>query len=247
MPLRPERLTADRAELLRRVWGYGVAGVLILAIVPYPLMAVFGGDDQMHRVHDTVGAVHYLVWWGVPMLWWTHRRRDAGLWFVGLASAIAIAASAVASGDLVGSGSWAPLLTMIPLVPSRSEWKPERVDLGLVPVTLVLAAMAWRLGPDLVRVQDVAASDPHGVRYHYGGMAAAYIAAALVAVVAVLRPSRSVRGLLSGGCLAIGVFCLLWPTADSSLPSAEAWVYLSCGMVVLVGVAYDAARARSAP
>lgn len=238
--------SGERLELLRRLWGYGVSGVLILAIVPYPLMAVFGGDHQMHRVHDTVGAVHYLLWWGAPVLWWSHRRRDPDLWIVAFVCAGAIAGSAIASGDLVGSGSWAPLLTVLPLLPGREQWRGWRIDVGLLAVAAVLVAMAARLAPDLVHVQDVAASDPHGARYHYGGMAAAYLSAGLVAIVAVVRPGRAVRWLLGVGCLAIGGFCLLWPAGDSSLPAAEAWVYLSCGAVVLVSAAYDASRARSA-
>ena len=231
---------------LRRVWGYGISGVLIAVILPYPLMAIVGGDDQVHRVHDTAGAVQYLLWWGVPIAVWTHRRLDSGTWLLALASALAIAGAAVPTGDLVTAGSWAPLATMLVLVPGREEWSRWWFDAGLVPVTLVLAAMAWRLVPGLVDTQDVAAADVHGARYHYGGMAAAYAAAAAGSVVALVSPSRLVRWLLAAGCVVIGVSCLVWPTSVSALPTAEAWVYLSCGAVVFVGAAYDAARARSA-
>lgn len=231
---------------LRRVWGYGISAVLMAVIIPYPLMAMFGGDDQVHRVHDTAGAVQYLLWWGVPIAVWAHRRADPGLWILAFMSALAIAGTAVPSADLIAAGSWAPLATMLVIAPGWREMPRWTIDAGLLPVTLVLCGMAWRLAPGLVETQDIAATDVHGARYHYGGMAAAYAAAAGAALAALVVPGRLIRWLLGSGCIVIGLSCLVWPSSVSSLPDAEALVYVSCGTVVLVGVAYDAIRARSA-
>jgi len=234
------------ASTLRRLWGYGISGVLMAAIIPYPLMALFGGDDQVHRVHDTAGAVQYLAWWGVPIAVWAHRRADSAQWLLALASALAIAGAAIPSGDLIGAGSWAPLATMLVLAPRWREMPRWTFDLGLLPIVVVLCAMAWRLAPGLVDTQGVAAADVHGARYHYGGMAAAYVAAAGVGIVTLVVTSRFARWLLGVGCAIIGLSCLAWPDSVSSLPTAEAWVYASCGAVVLAGAAYDALRARAA-
>lgn len=225
--------------VLRKVWGLGVAGVLIVAVAPYPVRGVLGGDGEaMHRIHDTVGAIHYLLWWAVPVLVWTMRRADppAGVvaaWWMALASAVAMVVTSIPSGDLFSSASWLPLVTLVPLLPARGWWRPRRPDPVLLIAGAVLAAWAWRLAPDLVRAQDVAGGDPHGARFHYGGMAAVYVAAALCTFAAAVGPRHRPTVLLAGaGTVLIGAAGLVWPVYDSALMTAEAWRYVVAGAVI---------------
>ena len=85
-------------------------------------------------------------------------------WWMALASAVAMVVTSIPSGDLFSSASWLPLVTLVPLLPARGWWRPRRPDPVLLIAGAVLAAWAWRLAPDLVRAQDVAGGDPHGVR-----------------------------------------------------------------------------------
>lgn len=231
--------------MLRRIWGLGIAGVVILAVTPYPVRAFIDDGEVLHRVHDTVGAVHYLLLWAVPVLVWTVQRAHLAAWNLAVASAFAMVVTSVPSGDLLSSLSILPLITLVPLWPERGWWGSVRrgcftvrrrwPDPLLGFVTVVLAVLAWRLAPDLVRLQDVSGADPHGARFHYGGMAAVYVAlAACTAVIAFDRSSRSMVVLVGLSSALVGLLCLVWPNYDSSLPETESWIFVACGAAIAV-------------
>jgi hypothetical protein len=139
------------------------------------------------------------------------------------------------SGDLFSSASWLPLVTLLPLVPSTGWWRPCRPDPLLAGAAVLLGVLAWRLAPDLVHVQDVAGSDPHGARFHYGGMAAVYVASACGAAVAAVFPrDRAVLLLLGAGTTFIGAASWWWPQYDSALRGPERWWYVGVGAVIVV-------------
>lgn len=231
--------------MVRRLWGLGIGVVVILAVAPYPVRAFFDDREVLHRVHDTVGSVHYLLLWAVPVLVWTVRRAHLAAWNLAVASALAMVVTSLPSGDLFSSLSVLPLVTLVPLWPDRGWWDSARhgcltvrrrwPDPLLGAVTVVLAVLAVRLAPDLVHVQDVAGTDPHGARFHYGGMAAVYTALALcAAVVAFDRSSRALVALVGVSAAVVGFLCLLWPNYDSSLPATESWLYVACGTAVVL-------------
>lgn len=222
--------------MLQRLWGVGIAAVLVVAVVPYPVLGVVADDEVIHRIHNTVGAVHYLLLWAPAVVVWTWRRRDRAAWNVAVASAVAMCVTSAPSGDLVASMSILPLVTLAPLRPDRAciVFRRPRLDLLLLGPTAVLSVLALRLAPDLVRVQDVAGGDLHGVRFHYGGMAAVYVALALCTlVVAVGTWSPAMARWIGVSSVLVGVLCLIWPRYDSALPTAESWWYVGCGAAVL--------------
>jgi len=224
-------------RFLQTWWGYGIAAVLVVAVAPYPVLGVVADDEIIHRIHNTVGAVHYLLLWAPAVVVWTRLRRDRGAWNVAVASAVAMCITSAPSGDLVSSLSILPLLTLAPLRPDGTctVLRRPRFDPVLLSVGSVLGVLAVRLAPDLVRVQDVAGFDVHGVRFHYGGMAAVYVALALCALSLALGAwSRTMAIWVGVSSLLVGVLCLLWPEYDSALPAAESWWYVGCGVVILV-------------
>jgi hypothetical protein len=224
--------------VLRKLWGYGCAAVLVLAVAPYPVMGVLADGELIHRIHDTVGAVHYLLLWAPAVVIWSRDRTDVAAWNVALVAALAMVVTSIPSGDLIGSMSWAPLITLVPLWPSTSPavrwWRPERFDIAVAVTAAVLAVPAVRFIPDLIHAQTVSGSDVHGARFHYGGMAGLYVAVAACAlVVAVSRRSTAIAGVVGVSALLVGVMNLQWPEYDSAIDDRSAWAFVVCGVVII--------------
>jgi hypothetical protein len=224
--------------VLRRTWGYGIAAVLIVAVAPYPVRGIWDSSGIIHRLHNTVGSVQYLPLWAVPVLVWTHRRTDLSMWRLALASSLAIFVAAVWTGDLLGSGSWLPLATLLVLWPDEARWRrvwfrPERV----APLALVAAIFLWWVAaataPDFLHLQHVSGGDVHGTRYHYGGMATAELAIAAAGSTIVLwRSSRATVLLVSCTAIAVGVAHLVWSEYDSALAGHWAWTTIAAGVLL---------------
>lgn len=233
-----------QGPMIRRVWGLGIAGVVIAAVTPYPVRAFIDDGEVLHRIHDTVGSVHYLLLWSISVIVWTLHRVHLAAWNLAVASAVAMVVTSIPSGDLFSSLSILPLVTLVPLWPDRGWWNAVRhgcftvrsrwPDPTIAAVAVVLGVLAVRLAPDLVRLQDVAGSDPHGARFHYGGMAAVYVALALCTVVVAFdRASTALVALVGVSSAVVGVLCLAWPNYDSSLPTAESWAFVVCGSAIM--------------
>jgi len=175
---------------LRALWGLGIAAVLFVAVVPYPVRGVVDDDELIHRIHNTVGSVHYLVLWSIPVLLWTARRSDPSMWRISLGTSVAMFVVSLQSGDLGGSLSWMPLVTLLVLWPIESNharwWMPARRPSI---VALLAAALLWWVAVvqswPLIAVQRAAGGDVHGARYHYSGMAAAATSLAVAATLLV--------------------------------------------------------------
>ncbi|MSX21983.1 MAG: hypothetical protein F2934_03680 [Actinobacteria bacterium] len=229
---------ARRLTLLRRLWGYGIGGVMIVAVAPYPLRGFWDSTEVIHRIHDTVGSVQYLPLWAVPVLVWAHRRHDLSMWRLALASAVVILVVALCTGDALGSGSWLPLGTMLLLWPvedRRSAWL-VRVD-RLALLAAVSAGLLWWVAivnaPAYLRFQNVSGGDVHGVRYHYGGMAAAsFSLAATATVIALGRSSRAAVALVAASVIAVGVAHRVWSEYDSALAPSWSWLTIAAGVLM---------------
>ena len=220
---------------LRRLWGYGIAGVLIVAVAPYPVMGVLAHGERIHRIHDTAGAIHYLLLWVPAVIAFTTNRRNITAWNIAVASALAMVATSLPSGDVISSLSWLPLVTLIPLWPDRGTWRFTRPDWMLIAATVPLIIAAAHLVPDLITLQHDSGTDVHGARFHYEGMAALYVALALCTLALALSPrSRMMAMFVGGSAVLTGLFHLLWPEYDSAIPTAYATLYLLCGLVVAV-------------
>jgi hypothetical protein len=220
------------------LWGYGIGGVMLIAVAPYPIRGVWDSAEIVHRTHNTVGSVQYLPLWAVPVLCWAHWRRDLSAWRLALTSSLAILIAAVWSGDVFGSASWMPLCTLLVLWPNEAGWRSwlPRID-RLAVLGLASAVLLWWVAivksPSFLRLQDVAGSDVHGVRYHYGGMAAASFALAAGATLLTLWPaSRTVVLLVAGSTAAVGLAYLVWPEYDSSL--AAPWSVMTIAAAALM-------------
>lgn len=224
--------------LLRRIWGYGIAVVMIAAVGPYPVLGIVRDDEIIHRIHNTVGSVHYLVLWAVPVLLWAHSRRDASMWRLALVTSLTMFVVSSISRDLVGSLSWMPLATLLALWPlgptERRWWVPERR-----PSLLAIAAAAtlWWVAAErtwpLVEVQRLSAADVHGARYHYSGMASAtFSLAAGATVLAFFGSRRRAAAVVTAASVLIGVAYLLWPEYDSGIPARWAWMYIAAAVLL---------------
>lgn len=228
----------QRLLLLRRLWGYGIAGVMIVAVLPYPIRGIWDSTEIVHRVHNTVGSVQYLVLWAVPVLVWAHWRRDRSSWRLALASALAIFVGALWTGDVFGSGGWLPLVTLLVLWPDRvpgqhAVLRDARVSLPALASAVLLWWVVVATTPDFLHFQNVSGSDLHGLRYHYGGMAAALFAlAAGATVVALWSASRTTVLLVAVSSVATGSACLAWSEYDSALATRWAGMTIAAGVLI---------------
>lgn len=220
------------------IWGLGIAGVMIVAVAPYPPRGIWDDSEIIHRIHNTVGSVQYLTLWAVPVLVWTVRRQDLSAWRIALASSLAIAVTSLWTGDLLGSGGWLPLCTLLllwPSSPSQRNWLlyVDRVALLALVGSVLLWWVAIEQLPSYLHFQQVSGGDVHGVRYHYGGMAAAAVALAGGAtVIALWRCSRTSVLLVGGSALAVGIAHLFWSEYDSALTGPYAVMTIAAGVLV---------------
>jgi hypothetical protein len=114
--------------------------------------------------------------------------RLRAIWGFGIAAVLFVVS--LQSGDLGGSLSWMPLVTLLVLWPIESNharwWMPERRPSI---VALLAAALLWWVAVvqswPLIAVQRAAGGDVHGARYHYSGMAAATTSLAVAATLLV--------------------------------------------------------------
>ncbi len=234
--------------LLRRLWGCGIAAVMILAVGQYPVRGIVESDEIVHRVHNTVGSVHYLVLWAVPVLLWAHHRRDPTMWRLALATSITMIVVSVAARDLDGSLSWMPLATLLVLWPygtaEQRWWVPARRPSlqGIVAAALLWWVAIEQTWP-LVAIQRISATDVHGSRFHYSGMAAATLSlAACATVLAVYGCRRVGAAVVTAGALLIGISYLLWPEYDSGIAARWAWIYIA-GAALMAPLAFPGWRA----
>ena len=220
----------------RTVWGLGISVVLFIAVIPYPIHGLIGGSDLMHRLHDTVGSIQYLPLWAVPVFACAIKRKSEYL-DVALLAAIAVFVTGVWSHTLIASASWMQLATMLPLA---SEMKKPRLSLSItmIPAAVVGWWSVFIFSSDLISLQITA--DPqntHALRFHYSGMAAAYIAMALCATLAsVSKRDRLAVALIAGSFIATGVLHLLYSNYESALTAGWGYAFMAPGIVALVGL-----------
>jgi hypothetical protein len=228
----------DLVGLLRRAWGLGIASVMIVAVAPYPMMGLFVEDEIPHRIHNTVGALQYLPLWAIPVLAFTFGRNRLGSWRIALASSVAMAGVGLWSGDLVASLSWMPLATLIVLWPGKHSWIPDRPNwrtLGSCVAAAVVTWVAVAHSPQLIRLQQLGMGDSHSLRFHFSGMAAAYVALSLSCVVTSLYGvGRFPRSLVGGSTVVAGVCSLAWPNYESALGRLSAVALVGAGLLISV-------------
>lgn len=220
---------------LRRLWGLGISIVLTAAVIPYPLMALFDGSEDSHRIHDTVGALQYLPLWALPVLLFTLHRDREGAWRVALATSLVIAGVGVWAGDLWPSSSWMPLATLLVLWPGDVRWTVQRRSVLGLAAAAVAGWVAVTVAPPLVRLQQLNMPDPHSARFHFSGTGAAYIALAAAAVVVALwRVGALLHLTVATSLVLAGVANLGWPMEESSVQASTAWTLVGAGVVVAV-------------
>lgn len=233
---------------LRRVWGLGIAGVMILAVSPYPVLGLINDEEIPHRIHNTVGALQYLPLWAVPVLVFTLAHDRMAAWRLALASSVAIAAVGLWSGDLIPSLSWMPLATLVVVWPGVHSWRPRRLTLAMLAPAVTVVVTLWVAvaeAPHLVDLQRMHMDDSHSLRFHFSGMAAAYIALVLCAVVVLLYPVGSaLRAVVAGSVAVAGVCSLVWPNYESALSSGKAWWLVMAGAVLAVDLVREVAPMR---
>jgi hypothetical protein len=220
---------------LRRIWGLGIGTVMLLAVGPYPVVAFFVDDEIPHRIHNIVGALQYLPLWAVPVLMLTFDRDAHASWRLALASSWAMFLVGVASDDLIASLSWMPLATLIVLRP-RGAWRdPRRFSIPGLAAALLAASVAVMHVPDLVDLQRADLGDSHSVRFHFSGMAAAYVAltGALV-LMAVFPAGRALRAVVAGSVAVAGFSSLAWPLYESALPTSGAVLLIAAAVLTTI-------------
>ncbi|MFM7686122.1 MAG: hypothetical protein ACKPDI_09390 [Actinomycetota bacterium] len=218
---------------LRRLWGLGISLVLTVAVMPYPLMALFDGSEDSHRIHDTVGALQYLPLWALPVFLFSMHRQREGAWRLALGSAVVIAGVGVWAGDLWPSSSWMPLATLLVLWPRDVRWSVQRRSVVGLAAAGVATWVAATVAPGLVRLQQMDMPDPHSARFHFSGTGAAYIALAVAAAVVALWQVGTVLHLTVAASLVLaGVANLVWPLEESSVQASTAWTLVAAGSVV---------------
>ena len=223
------------AARLRFVWGLGIGGVMLVAVGPYPVMGLVRDDEIPHRIHNIVGAVQYLPLWAVPVLLFTFGRQRAGAWRIALASSISMMAVGLWSGDLIGSLSWMPLVTLLPLWPRDVSWRPETLSPSHVVATALCSYVAVTEAPHLVDLQRLAMGDSHSLRFHFSGMAAAYLTLAVtMAVLALYRVGTVLRVIIAGTMFVSGLCSLVWADYESALTTRPAWALMIAGLLALV-------------
>jgi len=238
---------------LRRVWGLGIGSVMAVAVVPYPVLGLFAADELSHRTHNVVGAIQYLPLWALPVLAFTLGRDRATMWRLALGSSVVMAAVGVWSGDLVPSLSWMPLTTLLVLWARDVSWRPRwtSVAVGLTGALAAVAAVVVAAGnaPALVGFQQLGMTDSHSVRFHFSGMAAAYLALAVAMVLLAAYPAGALaRAAVAGSAAAAGASGVVWPFDESAVGRVDAVLLLSAAVLAgwpLVGAATRVRRGDS--
>ncbi len=236
------RRGTSAVDSLRTLWGLGISTVLTLAVIPYPLMALFTESEDSHRIHDTVGALQYLPLWAVPVMLFTLGRDREGAWKLALSTSLVIAGVGVWAGDLVPAASWMPLATLLVLWPRGMRWTTRRPTVSGMAGAWLAAWVAVTVAPGLVRLQRMDLPDPHTARFHFSGTAAAYVALAMATVVVALWGAGTVLHITVAVSLALsGAANLVWPLQVSSI---DAWL-ASALLCAAVFVGPDAVWARA--
>jgi hypothetical protein len=241
--LRPGTSAVD---LLKRLWGLGISVVLTVAVIPYPLMALYSGSEDSHRLHDTVGAMQYLPLWALPVLLFTLGRDREGAWRLALATSLVMAGVGVWAGDLVPSLSWMPLATLLVLWPRDVRWHVMRPSVLGAAGAASAIWVAVTVAPNLVRLQRMHMPDPHSARFHFSGTAAAYLALATAsAVVALWRVGTALHLTVAASLMLAGVANLVWPLQESSIDTSLALALLGAGAATAAAALLSARRYSS--
>lgn len=220
----------------RVVWSLGISIVLFIAVIPYPIHGLIGGSDLIHRIHDTVGSIQYVPLWAVPVFAFAIKRKAEYL-NIALLAAIAVFFTGVWSHTLFASASWMQLATMLPLA---SVMKKPRFhfSIAMIPAAFVGCATTIVFSAGLNSSQVLA--DPqnsHALRFHYSGMAAAYVAMALCATLAsASKRDRLSVAMIAGSFVATGLLNLSFSNYESALTTGWSYAFLASGIVALFGL-----------
>lgn len=246
MPLSADHFDVRRPAVVRRWWGTGIGVVMLLAVGPYPIGAFFVDGEIPHRIHNVVGSVQYLPLWAVPVLCVTWERDADAAWRLAFTSSCVMFAVGLWSGDLIPSLSWMPLLAALPLW-RRGVWRSiRRPAPGPAAAAVVSALVTIRNVPHLIELQRLDMGDSHSARFHFSGMAAAYIAiTAGLALSTLYRSGRLLQVLVAAAALTAGVASLAWNTYESALPVSDAWLMVAASAVSAVSLARPHADAAA--
>lgn len=227
---------------LRRLWGLGIGSVMALAVGPYPVLGLFAVDEVPHRTHNVVGAIQYLPLWALPVLAFTFGRDRATMWRLAMGSSLVMAAVGLWSGDLVPSLSWMPLTTLLVLWPRDVSWRPERPSGTMDALTRLAAAVltivvAAGNAPYFVDLQRMDMTDSHSVRFHFSGMAAAYVSLAAASVLVALYPAGVLaRCAVAGSAAVAGISGMVWRYDESAVGRGDALLLIAAAVMLAAPV-----------
>jgi hypothetical protein len=242
-----EQLDGRDAALLRRLWGTGIGAVMVLAVAPYPITAFFVDDEIPHRIHNVVGALHYLPLWAVPVLMFTWGSHQTAAWRVALVTSCTMFLVGIASGDLIPSLSWLPLITLIPLWRTGAWRSPRRPSLLATLAAACALVVTVRHAPALIDLQRLDLNDSHSLRFHFSGMAAAYIAVTgALATVALYPVTRTLAAVIAVSTGVAGAGSLLWTNYESALPTNDALLMVAAGLLAGATLLTSAVGRRTA-
>lgn len=219
------------------VWTSGISVVLFAAVIPYPIHGLIGGSDLIHRIHDTVGSIQYLPLWAIPVFVHGFRRKSEFI-LLALMSALAVFVTGVWSATLIASASWMQLATLLPLMRTLRTYR-FHFSWWMAPATAVSWLSVFVFSSQLISMQvNADMQNTHALRFHYSGMAAAYMAMALCASVATFQKMERLSvGLIAGSLLSTGLLNILFSNYESALTRSWSIAFLVAGGIALVGIA----------
>jgi hypothetical protein len=172
----------------------------------------------------------------VPVFAYGFVRKSEYLYIAALA-AVAVFVTGVWSSTLIASASWMQLATLLPLF-ERRALDPMKLSWHMVPAAIVAWWCTFAFSSDLI-AQHINADmqNSHALRFHYSGMAAAYLAMALCSLFAsVWKARRLTTALIGGSFISTGLLCLAFSHYESALSASWSQVFLASGIVALVGL-----------
>lgn len=222
----------------------GVFGVLLMALVVFFVVTTFTDpDERIHAVHNTAGAVSYLILAAAMLaLAIAPRRYVASMHILAIGAVVSIVAGLL-GGDLITGGYFVSLIVvaiLAALYPARDAI--ARIDRPIWPIVLVavLAAaplIGYAMTQGALQRDAVIPGDPHAELHNYSQMAVTSLALVGTLVAAGLgAPGWRTAAWIGGSALVLfGLLALVF-NDDVGAPE-PIWSWLA----VLAGAASIAA------
>lgn len=223
----------------------GVLGVLLLALVAFFVVSTFThADERIHAVHNTAGAVPYLIlaaaMGGLAV---APRRNAASMHILAIGAAVSIVAGFL-GGDLVTGGYFVSLIVVavvVALYPARDAL--ARVGRPVWPLMTVAAlaavpAIGYALTQGELQRNAVVPGDPHGELHHYSQMAVTSLALVGTLVAAALGSagSRMAAWIAGTAFVLFGILSLAFAGDVGAPEPIWSWLAIVAGTASMVAV-----------